>query len=382
MQARALWRPERFSDYAKEGYSENTAVYACINEISRSSAGIGWILRRNGASKDSRESLIDDHPLLSLLRRPNEFQGGASFIEQITAYLLMSGNAIVEMVGPDNRPPLELFSHRPDRWTVIPDTQNFIAGYKFTLNGASKDFLNGEILHRKLFNPLDEWYGLSPIAVASIDIDSDTEAKRWNLNLAKNDMKPPGMFTTDGDIPEGSFDRLKKQIDSEWMGAKNAGKPLIGGGGLKWVNYALTQKDADWLNGMKMSERRIYNIFQVPGELIGDSDNKTYSNYREARKSFYQETILPYMDGLRDDLNNWLTPHFGAGISLDYDRDGIEAIQQDRNELFDRLAKADWMTVNEKRVESGMGEIVGGDVMLVPMGVVALNALGDRNASA
>lgn len=375
--ARAMWKPDKFADYAKEGYSENVAVFACVNEIALSMAGIGWVLRRKGVSKDSKESLIDDHPLLQLMRRPNEFQGGADFMRDMISYLQISGNSITEMVGPDSGPPTELHNHRPDRWTVIPDTKNYIRGYTFTLNGHTQDFTNGEILHRKLFNPIDEWYGLSPVAVAALDIDSDNEAKRWNLNLSKNDMKPPGMFSPDGDISDSSYARLRREIDENWSGAKNAGRPLIGGGGLKWVNYALSQKDADWLNGMKMSERRIYNAYQVPGELIGDSENKTYANYKEARKSFYLETIIPGMDLLRDDLNNWLTPRFGSGIALDYDKNGIEAIQTDRNDLFDRVEKANWMTVNEKRIETGLGEIVGGDVLLVPMGMVALNALTD-----
>lgn len=372
--SRAEWRPKTLEKFADEGYQANVTVYACVNEISKAAAGISWQLRRRGVSRRSRVSVIDDHPVLNLMRRPNPFQGGSSFIEAVTAYLLISGNSYIERVGPDNGPPLELYTHRPDRFSVIPDRNNMIAGYKYEINSESILFLDGQILHRKLFSPLDDWYGLSPIQVAARDIDSDNEAAKWNLSLLKNDMRPPGAFITDGDLGDAQFDRLKREINASYQGSANAGRPLFLDGGLDWKNFTISQKDSDWLNGRKLSKREIAQAYQVPPELIGDGEIKTYSNYQEARKSFYLETILPYMDALVGDLNNWLTPLFGDNIALDYDRDDIEALSEDRNKTFERVRAASWLTINEQRVETGFDEIEGGDVMLVPIGMVPLQA--------
>lgn len=372
--SRALWKAKTFEKFAEEGYQANVTVYACVNEIAKAIAGIPWVLSNRGPSTRSKINVIDNHPLLKLLVRPNPFQGGGAFIESFIAYLLLSGNSYMERVGPDNGPPLELYVLRPDRMTVIPDRVHMVAGYSYTINGQKTDFLNGEVLHHKLFAPLDEWYGLSPIQVAASDIDSDNEAARWNLSLLKNDMRPPGGFIADGDIGDQQFERLKKEIKSNYQGSKNAGTPLFLDGGLSWKNFTISQKDSDWLQGRKLSKREICQVYQVPPELIGDGEVKTYSNYQEARKSFYTETVLPYMDILRDELNNWLIPLFGDRLSLDYDRDGIEALQEDRNKTFERVGAANWMTVNEKRLETGFDEIDGGDVLLVPIGFVPLQA--------
>lgn len=370
-------RPVDFETQAKEGYQSNVTAYACINEISKAVAGIPWVLKRKGVSRGSKVAVIDDHPILDLLKKPNPWQGGGEFSEACTSFLLIGGNAYIEAVGPESGPPMELYTHRPDRFTVIPDNLNRIAGYKYEVNGENHKFLDGEILHRKLFSPLSEYYGLSPIQVAARDIDSDNEAARWNLSLLRNDMRPSGAFVTDGDLGDQQYQRLKKETDAQYIGAMNAGRPLFLDGGLKWENFTISPKDSDWLSGRKLSKREIAQVYQVPPELIGDGEVKTYSNYEEARKSFYVETILPYMDTFRDSLNNWLTIRWNESIVLDYDKDDIEALQEERDQLYERVGKATWMTLNEKRLATGLDEIDGGDVILVPMGMVPLQAVLD-----
>jgi phage portal protein BeeE len=119
-----------------------------------------------------------------------------------------------------------------------------------------------------------------------------------------------------------------------------------------------------WLEGLKFSGREIAIAFGVPPELIGDNSNKTYSNYGEARMAFYLETVLPLMDFLRDELNNWLTPLYGDSYYLDYDRDEIEAIQEDRKEVWSRANKSfasGLLTKNEAREMIGYESVEGGD---------------------
>lgn len=90
------------------------------------------------------------------------------------------------------------------------------------------------------------------------------------------------------------------------------------------------------------------------------------SNYGEARTSFYQETILPMMDKLRDRLNGWLTVQYGGELYLDYDKEEIEALQEDRDQLSTRVS-AQWnsgiLTLNETRKAVGLDELPGGDIL-------------------
>ena len=149
---------------------------------------------------------------------------------------------------------------------------------------------------------------------------------------------------------------------------------------MDWKDLALSPADMHWLEGLKLSAREIAIAFGVPPELIGDTSNKTYSNYQEARLAFYTETILPLMDWLKDELNNWLVPQFGDDrLYVDYDKDEIEALQEDRGAVWDRAMEAvrqGVLTRNEARLLLGYEEIEGGDVLMVPGNMLPLNVVG------
>ena len=64
---------------------------------------------------------------------------------------------------------------------------------------------------------------------------------------------------------------------------------------------------------------------------------------------------------MRDELNNWLAPQFGADLQMDFDLDAVEALAPRREKIWSRLSKADFMTVNEKRAALGLSPLKGGD---------------------
>ncbi len=303
------WTPKNYASFAKEGYQSNVYVYACVRQIVMAVAGIPWIVYRKGRRVIEE---LDDHPLAKLLRRPNPWQGGSRFFENLAAFLMLSGNSYIEAVGPERGSPRELYVLRPDRMKVVPgNAQQPISGYQYTAGGTTVTFPPDEILHLKMFNPLDDWYGMSPIEAAARSIDQNNESRAWNVALLQNSARPPGALVTENELSEEQYKRLKKEIQEKYAGSKNAGRPLLLEGGLDWKEMGLSPADMHWLEGLKLSAREIAIAFGVPPELIGDTANKTYSNYKEARQAFYTETVLPLMDWIRDELNNWLIPKFG-----------------------------------------------------------------------
>jgi hypothetical protein len=149
---------------------------------------------------------------------------------------------------------------------------------------------------------------------------------------------------------------------------------MILDGGLEAQPLSFSPQDMSMDKSMLWSAQRICAAFGVPGELVGLM-SATYQNRREARKALYTETILPLLDRIADDLNNWLAPQFGPALTLAYDRDSIEALQEDREALFSQIKAASWLTVNEQRVMAGYEERPEGDVILEPGTLVPLDAL-------
>lgn len=374
--------PRDYAGFSKEGYQQNIIVYRCIRLIAQSAAAVPWLLFKG-------DEEIETHPLLDLLAKPNPMQGGAQFFEALYAFYLIAGNAYIENVAAAAKPK-ELWTLRPDRMKVIPGQNGVPAAYRYTVGGKSVDFavdaLNGrsEVLHVKSFNPLDDWYGMSPLEAAAFSIDQHNEAGKWNAKLLANSGRPTGalVYTPPSDdapdtLTEQQRAALRSEMETAISGAGNAGRPLILEGGLDWKEMAMSPKDMDWLQGKNLSAQEIALAYHVPSQLVGIEGSLTFANFEQARLALYDDAVLPLIDTVRDELNRWLVPLYGDGLRLDYDVDSIGALEPRRKEKWEAVKTADFLTINEKRAAVGYEEIDGGDMLLVSAGAIPLDTVKD-----
>lgn len=388
---RAVPTSRNYEAFAKEGYQINVIAYKCVSIISRAASGISWTLYNQRQGGEPTE--IQQHPLLDLIQRPNPMQGQAAFFESLIAYYLIAGNSYLEAVGPSpNAEPIELWPLRPDKMRIIPGKIGLPEAYEFMANQKRivfpVDQISGksQILHMKTFHPTDNWYGMSPIEAAMYSVDQHNESGVWNLSLLKNMATPSGVVTVQGDsanplgtLPDVQFHNVREQLRQKMEGSQNAGRVLLLEGGMDWKQMGFSPKDMDWMEGRKMSARDIALAFGVPPIILNIPGDSTFANYKEARLSLYEDTIIPLMDLLRDELNKWLTPRFGESLKLDYDVDTIVALDTKRSEKFSLISGAGFLTINEKRAAVGYEPIDGGDTLLVPSGQMPLEFAADTS---
>jgi|GEM_PF-1474595 len=374
------WTPARYDELSKAGYQNCMTAYACVNQITRAAAGIEW---KEFDGEDEKEDATPS--VLPLLMRPNENEAKRRFITKHFAYMLLSGNSYIIAGRIGSQPPLALWLARPDRMQILPGSGGqLVGGYRYTLNGREQDFEFGQVMHSKLFHPTHDFYGLSPLEVASHGIDTINMSAEWNMRVLQNDMRPPGALSTDTFLNRDQFNELNQLMKDEWQGYENAAAPLLLSGGLKWIPFAMTAKELDWLNSTKLTKRDICSVFNIDPCLVGDAEFATYSNKQEARKGLYLETVLPLMEEFRDDLNSWLCPMFGPNRRLDIDRDKIEALQEDRAAKYAYIENCSVMRVDEKRVALGLEPVGGkaGKVILVPIGRIPLEMAAEDEPAA
>jgi len=128
-----------------------------------------------------------------------------------------------------------------------------------------------------------------------------------------------------------------------------------------------------------MSAREIALCFGVPAQLVGLSDT-TYANVAEARLSLYEETIIPLLDRVQSDLNEWLAPLYDGDISIKYDIDAIPAMAEKRRKVYENVSQGvsnGIITRNEARERLGLEPIDGGDSLLVPSNLFPLGEVND-----
>lgn len=354
----ALGRPvfpnRDYANFAKESYQKNIIAYRCIELIASSAASVPWLLFNENGDE------IEEHQLLDLFRRPNPMQSRTEYFESVYAFDLLAGNSYLERNTVDSGSRVqELYSLRPDRMKIVPGPLGLPARYEYTVNQNTKSFdvnpVNGacDILHVKKFNPLNDWYGQSPLEAMGMSVDSHNEATRWNYALLRNGARPSGGLEYEGTLEEDEFQRLKKEIEENYN-KNRTGKPMLLQGGLKWVQMMLSQVDLDWAKGKEMSAREVALGYNVPEQLVGVPGQQTYNNYREARMALFEDAVLPLLDRYSAALTSWFNqlPEY-QGLRIGYDEDRISALAPRRELIWDKVSKATWLTLDEKREATG-----------------------------
>lgn len=355
---RPVWMPRDYSAFAREGYAQNAIVYRSVRMIAEAAASVPLLLYEGSVE-------IDEHPLLDLLARPGPDQTSTDLFEAWYGFLLVAGNAYAEAVMDGER-VRELYVLRPDRMKVVPGSDGWPEAYEYTAGGRTVRFAQDSgslirpILHVKLFHPSNDHYGMSPIEAAAAAIDIHNEAAKWNKALLDNAARPSGALVYaahGGHLTEEQYERLKSELEGGFQGAKHAGRPLLLEGGLDWKPLSLSPKDMDFIEAKNAAAREIALAMGVPPMLLGIPGDNTYSNYQEANRSFWRQSVLPLANRTAKAMSAWLAPAFGGGLELRPDLDQIEALTVEREALWARLERSSFLTQNEKRAAVGYGPI-------------------------
>ena len=91
------------------------------------------------------------------------------------------------------------------------------------------------------------------------------------------------------------------------------------------------------------------NIYNVPVQLLNNTDSTTYNNMKEAKKALYQNAVIPELNKIRDELNRWLAPKYGEKLYIDFDFTVIPELQEEMDKVVQQLSQSWWLTMNEKR---------------------------------
>jgi len=362
MPGQAVWMDRDYTQFAKEAYVKNVIAHRAIDMVSTAASSVKIELYSINSKGGRREEKT--HPVLDIIKRPNPLQATSDFFLSLYNYYQISGNVFIQAIGAKDTAPKELHLLRPDRMSIIAGKSALPEAYRYTIGNQTRDFpvdrITGRsmMLHIRKFNPLNDWYGLSSVEAAAYSIDQHNQSGAWNQSLLQNGARPSGALVVGAEMAGGvlsieQYNRVKQQIDIQFSGPENAGRPLLLEGGLDWKEMSMSPKDMDFVEAKHSSARDIALAFGVPPQLLGIPGDNTYSNLQEARLALWEQTVIPLVERTIDRLNNWLVPFFGEKLELAADTDGITAIAASNQAIWDRVEKASFLTDNEKRMAVG-----------------------------
>ena len=358
---RPVWSDRDATSITRIGYYRNAVAYRCIKMIAEAAASVHCDIFVGTDEPDH-------HPFEALWRAPNPRQASADLMETIYGNLLCFGNAYLEVVA-DGLTPREIYSLRPDRVKVVPGPDGWPEAYEYSAGGHAILLRNDgaalpPVLHLKMFDPLDDHYGLAPLMAAQTALDIHNAASAWNKALLDNSARPSGalVYASGGNnMTDDQFERLKEELETTFSGAFNAGRPILLEGGLDWKPLSLSPKDMDFMEAKAAAAREIALALGVPPLLLGLPGDNTYANYAEAHRALWRQTVIPLVQRTTQAITHWLAPAYEPGLALKPDLERIEALAPERDALWKRLQSVDFLTDDEKRQQAGFKPREGAD---------------------
>lgn len=353
---RPVWGPRDTVGLTRHGFTGNPVGFRCVKLIAEAAAAVPLLCQ-------DRATRYEQHPVISLMARPNPGQGKAELLEALFGQILLSGNGYIEAVTPEPGLPRELHVLRSDRMTVVPGADGWPVAWDYAVGGRKHRFdMTGHpdpICHIKSFHPQDDHYGLSPLQAAAVAIDVHNSASGWSKALLDNAARPSGAIVYKGADGQGTlspeqYDRLVFEMETHHQGARNAGRPMLLEGGLDWKPMGFSLSDMEFHETKAAAAREIAVAFGVPPMLLGIPGDATYANYAEAHRAFYRLTVLPLVTRVSAAIAWWLSGYLGETVELRPDLDQIPALAGERDQQWKRVGEAVFLTQAEKRVLLGL----------------------------
>jgi HK97 family phage portal protein len=370
-------------------YTTVAPLNTAVTKIAQAVGSLPYALKHKGTSE-----LLTSHPVLDRLSRPNQEHQKTKrkFFEALVTWKLLEGDCYIAATGRVNHPPLDLFVLNPRFVQVTPDGGGYPSEYRYQpamtgqavyrrdprTNRFVTDDKQQELLHIANFNPGScqyEYEGLSAVAPLYLEIMQYLHASQHNLSLLMNGAQPSGALILKGKdgmpvtLTDDQYKRLKAQLETEFTGANNAGRPMLLEGGMEWQQISFKPKDMDWRAGKLDAEKQIYKRLGVPLPLVTD-EKSTYNNMFEAKMDFYESTVIPVAEDVLDYFDPWLLPRYRdmEGWSLVVDVDAMDLLAERRLTKRKAVEENAVLMLNEKRAELGYDVIEGGDAVFTPSG--------------
>jgi HK97 family phage portal protein len=360
----ATWSDWTVHKSVKDGLKSCGWVYRAISMIAENAAGVPWVVY------DKDGQALWDHPISLMLDRPNPQLSRKDVFELLVTWQQLTGMAYLKRVIVGGR-TTELWPISPDRIAPIASREpgQLISGYEIVAESGAKinggeDFSVDNIVQFKLIDPANPILGIGPLAAAARAVDTDVEQQAWNKSAMQNRGVLDGIFSFDRDLDRNTFDTIRKMLKEMFSGSRNARAPGVIGSNAKYQQLSITPAEMDFLNSRKFNREEIFIIFGVPPQLAGVQDSSTYNNYSASMRIFWESTIIPLLDDMKDTFNHVMAKELG-GYWIGYDTSNVRALAETEKERAE-TAKVFFdmgvpMSVLNDKFELGIAEYEGWD---------------------
>lgn len=304
-----------------------STMFSIASLLAESTASVDWKLYRthNGRGRITSDEPqeVTEHLALKVWNNPNPFMSRQNYVETIQQHIDLVGEGwgILGYFDAAQTIPREIWPARPDLMNVVPDPEEFIAGYWFqSPDGQQVPLTREEVLRITLPNPRDPFRGMGPVQSLMADLDGIRFSAEWNRNFFFNSAEPGGVIEYDNNLSDPDFRKVVRRWNEQHKGISKAHRVAIIEKG-KWVPTAFSQKDMQFAELQNVSRDKVREAYRVHNHMLGQSDDVNLANAKAADYTFAKRLVVSRLERWKGMLNTQFLPRFGAtgqGVYFDY----------------------------------------------------------------
>ncbi len=351
-------------------YKRHPIVRACVSVISKTvpKARLEIGMDVNGEWKP-----LKSHPTLDLLEAPNPEYSRNDFFQYFTARAALTGfgYAWAWRNQAGSKFPVQLWPI-PTSWvTRNPNRQGGSLIQDYKVYGNNNPIPPQDMLVARYIDPTSTDGATSPLEAALHDYRLDRERENYQADMLKNLRLPGPVFKFKRPLSPESREDIKLNIMRKY-GPGHRYDPLVldAEGEMDLTNPL---SDIDWPGITGLSETRICVAYGTPPIVIharAGLDRATYSNYLEARKAFYIETMAAVWDMIADALTlGLLRNNKELRLKFRFRYDELPEFNEDAQKLSARTVadyNAGLITLNEGRARMHLPPVPEGNEFKQP----------------
>lgn len=388
------WQSANAEAFAK-AFRSQAAVYACV--LKRAN-GVSQAPLRVYKESDGDPDEQPDHGLRKLMANPNPVTSEAEFHVHTITQMDAVGFAAIEIERAVAGNILGLWHLRADWLRMIPQDQA-PPTWEYRVPGRDPRIIPAEEIIVIPGGPSTDLkpVGMPPIEVALREIGiNDSATDFLKLFLDTGGVPRHALISPNEIKDQAKADALKERWSQTYGGYRNWTQVALLHGGLDVKEIGANLDGLAYPQLRALLETHICAVYGVPPILVGMQaglDAATYSNYAQARRAFFEDTIASLWSRIAGAIGRSLLPAFGNeagdGVYVAFDTSNVVALQEDATQRWARAkeaATAGLITLNQFQSLVGLpGFGKDGDVLLLPFSVAPtrpddLSKLADQTA--
>ncbi len=357
-------------------------AYAAIRLISNTVAQTAIYLYRNNEKDRTR---VYDHPILSLLKKPQNHMTASTWKGLMTTQFEGYGNAYAFIVRKNGYTITELLfipATAVSIYRTLSKAEPYYYNVRFD-DGSTAKVYPDDMLHFKNIS-LDGYSGLSAAQQFALTFDTAQSNNTYKKTYMDNASQISGVIEYPTNLKSETVTKIRENFGTVYGGSAKAGKTAVIGGGGKYTQIKpISPQDADFIASVKLTNEDIMRIYGVPPPMLGDV-SATYANSEQLSLVYQEYTISPIYANFEQELElKLLVGETDADLELQFVPD-LSRMQttRDRAETQALYKREGIYSANEIRSKNGDAPISGGEEITLPLNTAPMTAHAEQMKTA